>query len=155
MKKMFLSAAALMIGAIAIAQVASPEQATVLTGLENHSNAAEVTQGTADYAADYQKARVRQVGLRNSAFVTQAGNALTVDEGNSADILQGGTDNAGEIAQAGKANLASIEQIANGIDGEGNAAVIAQGQNDAASSGNVGSIVQGTLPVAERNSNGA
>ena len=144
-----LSAAALMIGSIAMAQVATPQVAQNQTDFDGHSNAAEVVQGS-EYAADYQKARVRQVGKRNSAVIGQEGNALTVDEGNSADIYQLGSDAQAEIAQAGKANLASIAQVggATGSDDfEGNKAVIAQGQNDAASNGNIGVITQGQAGV--------
>ncbi len=146
MKKMMLSAAALLIGSIAVAQVADPGTATNLSTSGN-ANAAEVTQGTESYDADYQKARVRQIGLNNSAVIGQNGSAGAVEDGNSADILQIGEDAQAEIAQNGLANLAFVGQDGGG-DGLGsNQALINQGQTDAASSGNIGVITQGESGV--------
>ncbi len=142
MKKMMLSAAALLIGSIAMAQVADPATATNLSPSDN-ANAAEVTQGADGYDADYQKARVRQIGLRNSAVIGQDGTASSVEDGNSADVYQFGRENSAEIGQDGFNNRAAIAQV--GTDNQfetGSSAIIEQGLLDDTSRDNVGVVNQ-------------
>ena len=146
MKKMILGAAALMIGGVAMAQEVTPAVATNQTNYQ-HANASEVTQGS-EYSADYQKARVRQVGLRNSSVITQDGLATSVELGNSADVYQLGADAQAEIAQNGFNNRGAIAQIGGGDPSiDGNKAVLLQGNDDAASSNNIGIIAQGAPGV--------
>ncbi len=143
MKKLMLCAGALLIGAVAFAQ--TPRIADNLT---NHGNAntSDVQQGTDGYSADYQKARVRQLGGLNSAYIRQAGVALNVDQGNSADIYQVGSGNNGDLDQNGFNNRGLIMQagdVVNGAVEDSNNAVLTQGGNDNGSIDNIGIIQQG------------
>ena len=154
MKKVILSAAALLIGGIAFGQVSistgtasDAQPVPALAGAAVGANTGEAIQiGTA------QKVRVRQAGTANSARTVQDDGL--VGGGNEAFIRQtglvqpgiSGELNEAEILQSGEANEATSLQ-----EGDRNDSYIAQGATDKTSTGNKARIRQGTGQQAEDN----
>lgn len=151
MKKVLLSAAALMIGAVSFAQVAgAPTSGTVaiLPGAAATANTGESIQN-----GNANKVQVRQAGTNQSVFTNQDDGLLGTG-GNLGIIYQtgdvnppSGIENAATLLQSGTANQStSIQQ------GDRNNAYTAQGQNDdGASTGNKARIQQGNNEQAEEN----
>lgn len=154
MKKVFLSAVALMIAAVGFSQVTdtngnaspTPQAATVLTGTSATGNAAEAIQNGND-----NRVRVRQAGSNQSAYSVQ--NDGSGDGGNLARIMQtgavsaaSGVMNQADVRQSGTENQSTTRQ-----EGDLNQAVTRQGQNDDGSAGNKAYIQQGVADQAESN----
>ncbi|MGB7841852.1 MAG: curlin, partial [Salinimicrobium sp.] len=148
MKKVFLSAAALMIGAIGFSQVTNPVApvAESQTTVPNNSGNADANKGKSEQFGDDHRVRVRQAGTRQSVYTMQA-NGIGTTGGNRAEVLQSGDINANsgrfnaaDVFQTGDENLSLTIQ-----EGNRNNAVTNQGQTDvnALSAGNQSFIRQG------------
>ncbi|OAB78419.1 hypothetical protein, partial [Cochleicola gelatinilyticus] len=116
MKRVILSALALMIGSFVFAQAsqdaAAPdvEQADNLSG-DTAANRVENTQsGTENYML------VRQEGTSSSVFIDQSGGGAGADEGNLVYVAQAG-DVTGNTGLSGQANAADVRQ--SGTSNEG------------------------------------
>ncbi|OAB78418.1 hypothetical protein [Cochleicola gelatinilyticus] len=116
MKKVILSALALMVGSFVFAQAsqdaAAPdvEQADNLSG-DAAANRVENTQaGTENYML------VRQEGTSSSVFIDQSGGGAGADEGNLVYVAQAG-DVTGNTGLSGQANAADVRQ--SGTSNEG------------------------------------
>ncbi|MDT0644610.1 hypothetical protein RM553_17355 [Zunongwangia sp. F363] len=128
MKKVILSAAALMFGAVTFAQQdvnhAERQEASQVT---NHSSDVDANRADVDQWNTSQKAFVQQVGERNSAQVDQSDGAYGGTGGNQAMIYQSGPyslsgpwynlqyeseaeDNQAEVNQAGTTNESALYQ---------------------------------------------
>lgn len=153
MKKVMLSAAALMIGAISFAQTGA--QATQVPN-PNPVGAPNANTTETDQWGTDQRLQIEQVGRRNSAKVTQFDKTfgfLDVYDNNEAFIRQAGPDgfwfgnsyaddnvaeaqqkgqqNETSLIQSGRRNNARSDQGTNGIfTSEGNRAKIVQGAGD-------------------------
>jgi len=157
MKKVILSAFALMIGAVGFSQVSStstPSQVNPQTAVDQRINGGNGNLGEAIQNGNDNKVRVRQAGVNNSVYTNQSDGDLA--GGNLADVIQtgavngnvgnSGQDNIAETRQTGEANQSSTRQ-----QGDRNDAQTLQGQNNASSKGNLASIQQGTNNNAEDN----
>ena len=153
MKKIILSAAALLIGAATFAQVSGAPVADQSLVPKNSADA-EANAGLSIQNGNDNRVRVRQAGELNTSYTEQdngtgtGGNLARVMQtgnvnGNQADS---GEDNAAEVRQSGTANQSTTVQ-----EGDFNNAYTAQGQNNDASSGNKAKIRQGTGNQAESN----
>jgi hypothetical protein len=150
MKKVLLSAAALMIGAVSFAQVAGAPTSQVVSALPGA--AATANAGESIQNGNANKVQVRQAGTNQSVYTNQNDGSTGLG-GNLARVFQtgdvsapSGIENATEVLQSGAANQStSIQQ------GDYNNAYTAQGQNDDASSGNKARIQQGNNEQAESN----
>ncbi|MDC6352447.1 hypothetical protein PP178_12880 [Zeaxanthinibacter sp. PT1] len=152
MKKVMLSAAALMIGGLAFGQVTnSAGTAPDATPVPNLSLDGDANTGLSIQNGDDNRVRVRQAGTSQSARTTQDNGAGT--GGNLAWLMQtgevqaaSGVGNEAEVQQSGTANESFTKQ-----EGDYNDAFTAQGQNNDASSGNKARIRQGTGQQAQDN----
>ena len=153
MKKVILSAAALLIGAATFAQVPGAPVADQSLVPQNSADA-EANAGLSIQNGNDNRVRVRQAGELNTSYTEQdngtgtGGNLARVMQtgnvnGNQADS---GEDNAAEVRQSGTANQSTTVQ-----EGDFNNAYTAQGQTNLASSGNKAKIRQGTGNQAESN----
>ena len=150
MKKVILSAAALLIGAVSFAQISGAPTAqtvTALPGAATTANAGESIQNGNNH-----KVQVRQAGTNQSVY-TEQNDGSTVAGGNLAAVYQtgdvnppSGVENAAEVLQSGATNESTTIQ-----QGDYNNAYTAQGQNDDASTGNKARIQQGNNEQAEGN----
>jgi hypothetical protein len=150
MKKVLLSAAALMIGAVSFAQVAGAPTSQVVSALPGA--AATANAGESIQNGNANKVQVRQAGTNQSVYTNQNDGSTGLG-GNLARVFQtgdvsapSGIENAAEVLQSGAANQSTTIQ-----QGDYNNAYTAQGQNDDASSGNKARIQQGTGDQAEEN----
>jgi hypothetical protein len=146
MKKVMLSAAALMIGAIGFAQTGPAASAvTPVTGSPVNANVAESDQWGTD-----QRLQIIQVGERNSAratqyndlgydnneaFIQQAGPngywfGQSYADDNVAEAIQQGRQNETSLIQSGLRNNAMSEQGTGSGNSEGNRVNITQGAGD-------------------------
>ena len=149
MKKVMLSAAALMIGAIGFAQVSGAPQATAVplqAGAAADANSGESIQNGND-----NRVKVRQAGTNQSVYTNQNDGAGI--GGNLAQVWQtgavqatSGVENLAEVLQSGSENQSTTLQ-----EGDNNNAVTRQGQNNSASANNMARIRQGTGQQAEDN----
>ncbi len=155
MKKIMLSAAALLIGTIAFAQVSGAPTADQSLVPQNSADA-EANAGLSIQNGNDNKVRVRQAGELNTSY-TEQDNGTLGSGGNLARVRQtgavngnvgdSGEDNAAEVRQSGTANQSTTRQ-----EGDRNNAYTAQGQNDdGASTGNKARIQQGIANQAEDN----
>lgn len=152
MKKVILSAAALLIGGLAFGQVSNsvgtaPDADPVLT----LSTDPAANTGLSIQNGDNNRVRVRQAGTSQSVRTTQDNG--TGIGGNMAWLMQtgevqaaSGVENVAEVQQTGSANESFTKQ-----EGDFNDAFTAQGQNNDASSGNKARIRQGTGQQAQNN----
>jgi hypothetical protein len=150
MKKVLLSAAALMIGAVTFAQVAGAPTSQVVSALPGAAATAHAGESIQNGNAN--KVQVRQAGTNQSVYTNQNDGSTGIG-GNQAVIFQtgdvsapSGIENAAEVLQSGAANESTTIQ-----QGDYNNSYTAQGQNDDASSGNKARIQQGTGDQAEEN----
>lgn len=156
MKKVILSAVALMIGGFVFAQTqtnapAAPTNAQGLIpapSVPASANAAYAIQN-----GDDNKVKVRQVGTKQGAYSDQD-NGSGVG-GNQARILQTGNVgplsgrlNMSEVYQRGTENQSTLRQF-----GNKNEALTQQGMNDDGSAGNLALIQQGSSTAQEAESN--
>jgi len=149
MKKVMLSAAALMIGAIGFAQVSGAPTAVAVpaqAGAAAGANTGESIQNGND-----NRVWVRQAGTSQSVYTNQNDGAGT--GGNLARVRQmgavqatSGVENLAEVLQSGDLNQSTTFQ-----EGDRNNAVTRQGQNDNSSASNMAMIRQGTGQNAEDN----
>lgn len=155
MKKVVLSAMALMFAAVGFSQVtdsngnASPVATTVpiLAGA-----AATANSGLSIQNGDDNKVRVRQAGTNQSVYTFQ-NNGDGMDGANQAFVRQtgavsaaSGVENRTDVLQSGEYNSSMTIQ-----EGDYNDAITRQGQIDGTSSGNKALIRQGTGQQAESN----
>ena len=154
MKKVILSAAALMIGAIGFAQVSGAPEAQSQTTVPNNSANANANKGKSEQFGDDHRVRVRQAGTKQSVYTYQANGVGTIG-GNRAEVLQSGDINTNsgrlneaDVLQTGDENLSLTIQ-----EGDRNNAITRQGQTDlnVLSSGNQAYIRQGNNGNAEDN----
>ncbi|MGM0932877.1 MAG: curlin [Bacteroidota bacterium] len=154
MKKVMLSAAALMIGAIGFAQVSGAPEATSQdpTVVPNNSANTQANKGKSEQFGNDHRVRVRQAGTKQSVYTMQADGSGTIGA-NRAEILQSGTintnsgrKNAADVYQSGDENLSLTIQ-----EGDRNNAITRQGQTDDASARNQAFIRQGNNGNAEDN----
>ena len=150
MKKVILSAAALLIGAVSFAQVAGAPTSQVVSALPGA--AATANAGESIQNGNANKVQVRQAGTNQSVYTNQNDGSTGLG-GNLARVFQtgdvsapSGIENAAEVLQSGAANQSTTIQ-----QGDFNNSYTAQGQNDDASSGNKARIQQGTNEQAEYN----
>ncbi len=155
MKKLMLSAAALLIGTIAFAQVSGAPSADQSLVPQNSADT-EANAGLSIQNGNDNRVRVRQAGELNTSYTEQDNGGLG-SGGNLARVMQtgnvngnqadSGEDNAAEVRQSGTANQSTTVQ-----EGDFNNAYTAQGQNDnGASTGNKALIRQGVANQAESN----
>jgi len=153
MKKVVLSAMALMFGAIMVAQVTdtSGDVSPVVTIVPNLSPDPLANTGLSIQNGDDNKVRVRQAGTEQSVYTHQDnGSGLG---GNLARVMQTGAVNANSgignkanVLQSGTTNQSTTIQ-----EGDLNEAITRQGQNNDASSSNKAKIRQGIGQQAESN----
>lgn len=149
MKKVMLSAAALLLCAVGYAQVSGAPTAGTAAPLPGAGVGANT--GLSIQNGDANKVRVRQAGSEQSVLTYQDnGSGLG---GNLARVMQtgdvtgaSGYQNAAEVNQSGTFNQSTTVQ-----EGDLNNAIINQGQNDDSSAGNKARIQQGTGQQAESN----
>ncbi len=150
-----LSAAALLIGTIAFAQVSGAPSADQSLVPQNSADT-EANAGLSIQNGNDNRVRVRQAGELNTSYTEQDNGGLG-SGGNLARVMQtgnvngnqadSGEDNAAEVRQSGTANQSTTVQ-----EGDFNNAYTAQGQNDnGASTGNKALIRQGVANQAESN----
>jgi hypothetical protein len=150
MKKVILSAAALLIGAVSFAQVAGAPTSQVVSALPGA--AATANAGESIQNGNANKVQVRQAGTNQSVYTYQDDGAL--GGGNLARVFQtgdvsdpSGVENAAEVLQSGDTNQSTTIQ-----QGDYNNAYTAQGQNDGGNSvDNKARIQQGNNEQAESN----
>ncbi len=152
MKKVILSAAALMIGTIGFAQVSGAPEAQSQTTVPNNSANADANKGKSEQFGDDHRVRVRQAGTKQSVYTYQANGVGTIG-GNRAEVLQSGDINTNsgrlneaDVLQTGDENLSLTIQ-----EGDRNNAITRQGQTDDASARNQAFIRQGNNGNAEDN----
>ncbi|PVW14512.1 curlin [Marixanthomonas spongiae] len=154
MKKLMLSAAALMIGAIGFAQVTdtdgdlspSPNVVAPLPNAAAGANTGESVQNGND-----NRVWVRQAGTSQSVYTNQSdGSGIG---GNLAKVMQTGAVSAASgVANAADTRQQGTENQSNTIqEGDANEAVTRQGMNDDGSTGNKARIRQGTGQQAQDN----
>jgi len=151
MKKVILSAVALMIGGFAFAQTTpdAPTQAVdivALPGAPSSANTGESVQN-----GNNQKVSVIQIGTKQSAASYQE-DGMGIG-GNLARIKQtgnvgptSGVANLAEVHQQGSTNQSTQWQ-----EGDKNSSLVKQGMNNAASANNKALTIQGTGNQAEKN----
>jgi len=149
MKKVMLSAAALMIGAIGFAQVSGAPQASQVAaqpGAAVGANTGESVQNGND-----NRVWVRQAGTSQSVYTNQ--NDGSGIGGNLARVKQTGVVNptSGELNLAEVLQSGSENQSTTWQQGDRNNAITRQGQNNDASAGNKALIQQGNNQNAEDN----
>ncbi|MGY5847097.1 curlin [Salegentibacter sp. HM20] len=151
MKKVILSAAALMFGAIGFAQVSGAPTAQSQSTVPNNSNT-QANKGKSEQFGDDHRVRVRQAGTQQSVYTYQA-NGSGLIGANRAEILQSGDinansgrRNAADVFQTGDENLSLTIQ-----EGDRNNAITRQGETDDASARNQAFIRQGNNGNAEDN----
>jgi len=155
MKKVILSAAALMCGAIMFGQTPLPTQVTPNPLAPVGANAAEANQ-----TGNGQLLKIKQIGYFNSAKTTQGdgtgagmnealidqlGGNLIPGKGNTGEVKQLGTENEGAIVQKSSDNKARVDQGQTDHGSSVNKARIEQGVVhglNAVGTGNVGYIAQ-------------
>ena len=153
MKKIMLSAAALLIGAAMFAQVPGAPVADQNLVPQNSADA-EANAGLSIQNGNDNKVRVRQAGELNTSYTEQdngsgvGGNLARVRQTGAVNgnVGDSGEDNAAEVRQSGSANQSTTRQ-----EGDRNNAYTAQGQNNDASTGNKARIQQGIANQAEDN----
>lgn len=144
MKKVMLSAAALLIGGFAFAQITpgTPDQAVRIT---NHSSNSDANTGEAVQDGNDQRVYVNQVGRKQSAAVYQS-NGTEGTGGNRAWINQvedamfySGYKNAAVVNQMGTDNHSMVMQ-----SGKNNSVITTQGNSDSDHSSGNRMIIQQT-----------
>ena len=163
MKKVILSAAALMFGAVAFAQTTtSGTEASVPTGVapteavdNRTATTPEGNYGESIQNGNDHKVRVRQAGSDNSVYTNQSDGSTS--GGNKADVVQTGAVQQPNNPYSGQSNMAATVQVGGANEastwqqGDRNMAAIDQGLSDDSSTGNKASIQQGNANNAEDN----
>jgi hypothetical protein len=154
MKKLMLSAMALMFTVVGFSQVTDADgntspTTTVIAPLPG--SAAGANTGLSIQNGDNNKVRVRQAGTSQSVYTNQDNGSGT--GGNLARVWQtgavqaaSGVQNEADVLQSGSANQSTTRQ-----EGDFNQSVTRQGQDNDASSGNKALIRQGVANQAEGN----
>jgi hypothetical protein len=144
MKKVILSAAALMFGALSYGQVfPSAPKAQSQTTVANNSGDPQANKGKSEQFGNDQRVRVRQAGTKQSVYTMQSNG--TGSGGNRAEVLQSGDNhglsgrlNAADVYQRGTRNKSLLIQ-----QGDKNNAITRQGMSNAGSANNKAYIRQG------------
>ena len=156
MRKLMLSAAALLLGAILFAQnqplnPVSTEKAALQPALSDADVGANT--GLSIQHGKAHKVMVRQAGTNQSAYTNQdmgsgliGGNLAFIQQTGSVNAATSGVQNAADVIQSGDENESTTRQ-----EGDYNSAVTKQGQKNFASSKNKGLIRQGNANQAQNN----